>query len=195
MSKTSLFRWVGLGAIALLASCSSNLDTTRVPVSASSSMPGVSSGSAKNLTDRLERSLNRYRASIGREAIPRHPGLDALAREHCAFMARNRGKFTLGSANISHYGFEERALIAQRRYHMGNCAENVAGGVIQGGDIAAELTKAWTSSSGHRQNLKGKWHATGIGVYVASDGFVYATQIFAAKGQSRVAFYDHLRDF
>ncbi len=163
-------------------------------MSSSSAVPGEASRSSKGVADQLERSLNRYRSSIGKQAISRHAGLDALARRHCEFMARNRGKFTLGSENISHYGFEERALLAKRRFGMGNCAENVAGGVIRG-DIASQLTQAWTTSSKHVYNLKQDWHATGIGVYVASDGFVYATQIFATKGRSKMAFHDHLRDF
>lgn len=194
MKNTSLLRWVGFGAVAILASCASDLDTTRVPVSASAATPSGSAVSSKSVTDRLERALNDYRASVGQQPIARHPGLDALAREHCEFMARNRGKFTLGSENISHYGFEERALLAKRRFQMGNVAENVAGGFIKG-DIASQLANAWASSSKHVYNLKQKWHATGIGVYIAPDGYVYATQIFATKGQSRVAFYDHLRDF
>ena len=181
-----MFRWIGLGALGLLASCSSSLDTTRVPMSSSAASPGVPGSSSGAVTEELSRSLERYRASIGREAIPRHAGLDKLAREHCEFMARNRGKFNVSSANISHYGFESRAFAAQKMYGMGHCAENVAGGVIHG-DIAAELTKAWVGSSKHSYNIKQKWHATGLGVYVASDGFVYATQIFAMKEQSGMA--------
>lgn len=189
-----MFRWVGLGALGLLASCSSSLDTTRVPMSSTAGAPAASARSAGNVTDQLAQKLNQHRASIGRDPLPRHPGLDKMAREHCAFMARNRGKFSVHSKNISHYGFEQRAMMAQRAYGMGACAENVAGGFMQG-DIATQLTEAWVASSKHSNNLKQKWHATGIAVYVASDGFVYATQIFAMKGESRMAFYDNLRRF
>lgn len=176
-------------AALLLVSCGPQLDTARVPVVAAA--PGKSTAS---LTDRLEHSLNRYRASIGKSAIPRHAGLDKLAREHCVFMARNRGKFSLGSENISHYGFDGRTLIAQRRYGMESVAENVAGGVIRG-DIPSHLVKAWSASKDHSYNLRQSWAATGIGVYVADDGMVYATQIFATQGHSQMATMDRFRQF
>ena len=143
---------------------------------------------------RIKRLVPVEQNFVGREAIPRHPGLDKLAQRHCEFMARNRGKFTLDSANISHFGFEGRALVAQRRYKMAHCAENVAGGFIHG-DIAAELTQAWLKSSKHAYNLKQVWHATGLGVFVTSDGFVYATQFFATKDQSKTASHGRLGDF
>ncbi|MEM9236673.1 MAG: hypothetical protein AAGB14_07830, partial [Verrucomicrobiota bacterium] len=103
-------------------------------------------------------------------------------------------KFELGSANISHYGFEERTLHAQRRLGMSSVAENVAGGVIRG-DIASQLTGAWTGSKKHLYNLKQDWDATGIGVYVADDGMVYATQIFATKSNSQMQMVDRFRQF
>ncbi|MCH7225380.1 CAP domain-containing protein [Verrucomicrobiaceae bacterium E54] len=174
-----------VGSLALLASCSSSLDTTRIPMSASSGAAESSARSSSDMADRLERSLNEYRASIGKAPIPRHAGLDAMARRHCEFMARNRGKFSLGSDNISHFGFEERAMLAERRYGLGHCAENVAGGMIPG-NIPSELTKAWVGSSKHVYNLKHDWSATGIGVYVAPDGYVYATQIFGNKVHSEM---------
>lgn len=189
--KTSRFLLVSALA-ALFASCASDLDTHRVPVSAGTGAAPPHSGSG--LVAELEASLNDYRRSIGKDPIPRHAGLDRLAREHCKFMAEHRGEFTLGSENISHYGFEERAIYANKRYGMGNCAENVAGGQI-GGDVAGQLTKAWTQSSKHLYNLKGNWHATGLGVYVAPDGYVYAVQFFASKGHSGMGFYDHMREF
>lgn len=185
MNLLPVFRLATVGSFALLVSCSSSLDTARIPVSASSGAAESSAHSSSDVAGRLERSLNEYRASIGKAPIPRHAGLDALARRHCEFMAKNRGKFTLGSDNISHYGFEERAMLAEKRYGLGHCAENVAGGVIQG-DVASQLTKAWVGSSKHVYNLKHDWSATGIGVYVASDGFVYATQIFGNKIHSEM---------
>lgn len=185
MNTLRLSRLLVIGGFGLLASCSSSLDTSRIPVAASSGASESPAHSSSDMADRLERSLNAYRASIGKGPLQRHAGLDALARKHCEFMAKNRGKFSLGSDNISHYGFEERAMIAKQRYGMGHCAENVAGGMISG-NIPSELTKAWVGSSKHRFNLKHDWTATGIGVYVASDGYVYATQIFGTKVHSNM---------
>lgn len=194
VKNTGLLIIIGILGFLGLAACSSGLETSRVPVSASSGISGVLSPSEKTTTDRLEDALNRYRASIGRQPIPRHPGLDAMARRHCDFMARNRGKFSLGSKNISHYGFEERALLAKRRYGLGHCSENVAGGMIPG-DIPSRLVGAWTTASDHAYNLKQDWHATGIGIQIAADGYVYAVQIFATKGISKMGYYDRLREF
>lgn len=188
MKPASLFHGFVAGLVVLLASCASDLDTARVPMSAA-----VPSNST-SVVGKLERSINRYRQSIGKSAIPRNATLDRLAQQHCAFMAKNRGKFSLGSANISHYGFEERSLYAQRRLGMSGVAENVAGGVIKG-DIASQLTGAWTSSKEHHYNLKQNWDATGIGVYVADDGMVYATQIFAIKSNSHMQMVDQFRQF
>ena len=188
MKTTSLFYGFAAGVTMLLASCASNLDTTRVPMSA-----GAPS-SKSSVVGRLDHSLTEYRRSIGKAPIRRHAALDRMAHEHCVFMSKNRGKFSLGSANISHYGFEERSLLAQRQYGMASVAENVAGGVIKG-DVASQLTGAWTGSKKHLYNLKQKWDATGIGVYVADDGMVYATQIFATKANSHMVMADRFRQF
>jgi uncharacterized protein YkwD len=188
MKTTSLLYGVVAGLTVLLASCATNLDTTRVPMSA------ISPSNQTSVVGKLDHSLNNYRQSIGKAPIARNSALDRLAMEHCHFMAKNRGKFTLGSANISHYGFEERSLIAQRQYGMASVAENVAGGVIKG-DVAGQLTSAWTGSKKHLYNLKQDWDATGIGVYVADDGMVYATQIFATKANSQMQMVDRFRQF
>ncbi|MEP4076532.1 CAP domain-containing protein [Haloferula sp.] len=188
MKSTSLIYGFIAGVTVLLASCASNLDTTRVPMSTAA----VSNQSS--VVGKLDHSLNQYRRSIGKASIQRHAALDRLAQQHCMFMAKNRGKFTLGSANISHYGFEERSLLAQRQYGMTSMAENVAGGVIKG-DIANQLTGAWTGSKKHLYNLKQNWDVTGIGVYVADDGMVYATQLFANKNNSHMEMVDRFRQF
>lgn len=188
MNQTSLLRGLGAGIALLFASCASDLDTTRVPMAQATA--NASSGKTAQLHD----AINRYRASIGKKPLRRHKGLDAMAQHHCEFMAKNRGKFTLGSENISHYGFEERALLARQGYSMQNLAENVAGGVIQG-DPTSQLVNAWTTSKKHVVNLKGNWDATGIGVYRASDGMVYATQIFATENRSHLALTDRLNQF
>jgi uncharacterized protein YkwD len=188
MKITSLFYGFAGGITMLLASCASNLDTTRVPMSATVSPHQAS------VVGKLDDSITEYRRSIGRAPIQRHAALDRLAMDHCRFMAKNRGKFTLGSENISHYGFEERALLAQRQYGMSSVAENVAGGVIKG-DIPSQLTGAWTGSKKHVYNLKQNWDVTGMAVYIADDGMVYATQIFAMQSQSQMQMVDRFRQF
>lgn len=188
MNQTSLLRGLGAGIALLLASCASDLDTTTVPMSQSSS-----SGTS-NQVDQLHASINQYRKSVGKAPLRRHSGLDRLAQKHCEFMAKNRGKFTLGSENISHYGFEDRALYAQRAYSMQNVAENVAGGKIHG-NVSATLVKSWVESKKHIFNINGNWDVTGLGVYKAPDGMVYATQVFATQNRSHMALQDRMSPF
>lgn len=188
MNQTSLLRGLGAGIALLFASCASDLDTTTVPMSQLSA-PGKSSQATQ-----LHVSINQYRQSIGRAPLRRHAGLDRMAQSHCEFMARNRGKFTLGSENISHYGFEDRALRARHAYSMENVAENVAGGTIQG-NVSSTLVQSWANSKKHVFNLKGNWDATGVGVYVTPEGVVYATQLFATENRSHMALPTKLGSF
>jgi len=188
MKQTSLMRGIGASIVLLFASCASDLDTTKIPMANS-----TSSGKSDQVS-RVHDSINNYRRSIGKAPLRRHAGLDRMAQQHCEFMAKNRGKFTLGSANISHYGFEDRALAAQRAYSMQNVAENVAGGVIPG-DIPSTLVESWVNSKKHIFNVKGNWDATGIGVHIAPDGMVYATQLFATENRSHMALRDRMSSF
>lgn len=192
MSHTSLFKLIGAGLVMLFASCANDLDTTRVPMSASGSPGAVSTKG--NLKKQMHDSVNQYRASIGKKPLQSHAGLDRLAQAHCEFMAKNRGKFSLGSENITHYGFEERVLLAQRGYGMESLAENVAGGKVAG-NVASQMTTAWVNSKKHVYNLKQDWDASGMGVCVTDDGMVYATQIFATKNISSMTLTDQFRQF
>ncbi len=178
----------------LLASCGPQLSSTSVPMSTSA--PVSISRSDGSLAGTIHSGVNSYRVSSGREALNRHSGLDRLAQQHSEFMRQNRGKFQLSkSANISHYGFSERALAAQRMMNMSNVAENVATCSGTGNRAASTLVNAWIKSSGHKKNLQGKWDATGIGVVVDSDGTVFATQIFASENHSHMAMTDRMRQF
>lgn len=180
----------------LLASCGPQLSSTTVPMSSANapSLP-VPRGDG-SLAGKIHAGVNSYRSSIGREALPRHSGLDRMARQHSEFMRENRGKFKLGgSANISHYGFTERALAAQRLMGMSNVAENVATCNGRGDQSAPVLVNAWKASSGHAKSMKGKWDATGIGVVVDDDGTVFATQIFANRSHSHMTMTDRMRQF
>lgn len=145
-------------------------------------------------SDRLEAEINRYRRSIGKSPVPRHPGLDKMARDHCEFMAMNPGKFQLGSTMITHYGFESRVLRAQRQHGMDSVAENVAGGPDSPA-MAVRFVRAWAASRGHDFNLRQDWDATGIGVFITPDGNAYATQLFATRSRSHFQSTDRMRGF
>jgi len=158
-------------------------------------MSSAPSSADSSLAGKIHANVNHYRGSIGRKPLTRHSGLDRIAQAHSEFMMKNRGKFTVGGKNVSHYGFEERALTAQRLMSMQNLAENVAAGERMSGDAAGQLVNAWKSSSKHAYNMKQDWNATGIGVAVAADGSVFATQIFATKNDSHMALTDRFRSF
>ncbi|MGE9269235.1 MAG: CAP domain-containing protein, partial [Verrucomicrobiales bacterium] len=142
MKRSSQIRGLGAGLALLFASCASSIDTTRI------SMAKSVEGRSSHQVEELHAALNDFRRSIGEDPLPRHRGLDRMAQEHCEFMAKNQGKFSLGSENISHYGFESRVLMAQRAYQMDSVSENVAGGAIQG-NVAETLVKSWTKSKKH----------------------------------------------
>jgi uncharacterized protein YkwD len=192
MKKMCLTLVVAVVGGMLFSSCASSPETTRVAVSASN--PAATAKTPGNLDERLTASLNQYRQSIGKAPLPRHRGLDQMALDHCRFMAANRGKFKLGSDNITHYGFEERTLLAQRAHGMQTVAENVAGGYMQG-DLASGVTQAWVKSKGHEFNLRSDWDATGVAILVTEDGMVYATQIFATQNGSTMGTMDRFRQF
>lgn len=189
MKSSPILRLLNLALVVGLASCGPMLEPTTI----AAGDVKVTNQSGP-LADRLDRAISSYRSSIGKKPIRRDSNLDRMAEQHCKFMALNRGKFTLGSDNITHVGFNRRALMAQRMYGMENIAENVAGGVIAG-DIPTHLTKAWTASKNHSYNLRQDWSATGIGVAVMPDGMVYATQIFATKTQSQMSTVERFRQF
>lgn len=182
---------VAAGAL-LITSCGPHLESTSVPMSSSVS----SSRGDGSLAGSIHFQVNAHRGAAGRNHLPRHAGLDHLARQHSEFMLKNRGKFSVGdSSSLSHYGFEERAMAAQRLMGMSNVAENIA--TCSGGfnSSATTLVGAWKNSSGHARNMKGKWDVTGVGVAVAPDGTVFATQLFASENHSHMATGDRMRHF
>ena len=174
----------------LLASCGPKLDSTTVLMSS-----GPVLKSDGSLAGNIHAQVNAYRESKGKPALPRHAGLDRMAQQHSEFMRRNRGKFGGASGNLTHYGFEERALNAQRNMNMSNVAENVATCSGSYGSAANTLFNAWKGSSSHDKNIRGTWNATGIGVVVDDDGTVFATQLFASENHSPMAMSDRMRQF
>jgi uncharacterized protein YkwD len=188
--KTNFRSLARAGVIALLlASCGPHL----VNPSPTVSTP-VSSGDT-SLAGSIHSQVNSHRGALGKPSVRRHPGLDRLARQHSEFMRLNRGKFQGKTSNLSHYGFEERALAAQHHLGMSAVAENIA--TCSGGftSPASTLVEAWKKSSGHERNMRGQWDVTGIGVVVDSDGTVFATQIFASENRSHGALVDRMRQF
>lgn len=183
--------WSAIPTLAvLLAPCAPGLDSasTALPVATASAGHGRLAGS-------IHAQVNAYRQSLGKPALQRHAGLDRLAQQHAEFMRRNRGKFGKGNAgNITHLGFEERSMMAQRGFGMSDVGENV--GTCRGTTTpAGTLVEAWKKSKGHQMNLKGGWTQTGIGVVVDDDGTVFATQLFGNANNSHMSMTNRMRAF
>jgi len=182
--------FVAAAGAMLLASCGPKLETSMVMMSS-----GPVAKTDGSIAGNIHAQVNSYRQSKGKPALPRHAGLDRMAQQHSEFMRRNRGKFGGASGSLTHYGFEERALNAQRTMSMSNVAENVATCTGSYGSAANTLFGAWKGSSSHDKNIRGQWNATGIGVVVDSDGTVFATQLFASENHSHMAMSDRMRQF
>jgi uncharacterized protein YkwD len=177
-----------IGALASCAKPPAPVTTTRMPVSASLRPDG-------SVSSRLYQEVNSYRRSQGARELERHAGLDRLAQEHSEYLRQHRGTFTLQGKNVSHIGFEGRALIARERYQMQNVSENVAATSKVPGSITQRLVSLWVASKDHHQNMVDDWTYTGVGVVVDSDGMVFATQLFSTVGNSQMALRERFNQF
>ena len=189
--KKSTRLWSVIPALAvLLAPCAPGLEHK-----STATLPVATAPAGHRLGESIHAQVNAYRQSLGKPALQRHEGLDRLAQQHSEFMRRNRGKFGKGNArNLTHLGFEERTLMAQRGMRMNDVGENV--GSCRGAhQPAGTLVGAWKKSKGHHMNLKGSWTQTGIGVVVDDDGTVFATQLFGNINRSHQAMTNRMRAF
>jgi len=181
-------RLFGLLAAAALASCASPPESTRLPVAASI-QPDTS------ISGRVFEAVNSYRRSQGAGTLQRHAGLDRLAMKHSEYLRRNRGNFSLHGKNVSHHGFDGRALVARQNYQMMNISENVAAAYNPGASAPSVLVDLWRGSKDHRKNMTESWTHSGIGVVVDSDGTVFATQLFATRSYSQMAMRERMNQF
>lgn len=188
MKIHSITRMFGVVCAAALASCANPPESTRMPVSASM-RPDSSTSS------RLYQEVNSYRHSKGANELQRHPGLDRLAQEHCEYLRQNRGSFSLSGRNVSHFGFEGRALVARNLYQMENISENVAAANQPGGNAISALMGLWKGSKDHHKNMCDSWTHTGIGVVKDADGMVFATQLFSTVSHSQMSTRERFNRF
>lgn len=179
---------MSLVGLCVLPSCSNQPKSETLKVSATFS-------SDSSLSGRIHQEVNNYRVSKGAKSIPRHAGLDRLAQQHCIFLSQNRGKFGLYGKNVSHYGFEGRAIVAREKYQMGNVSENVAATSSGGSRSASSFVRLWTNSRDHEHNMRNKWDCTGVGSIVLADGTTIATQLFATHNPSHLTLTERFREF
>ena len=179
---------IAVASVGALASCATTPKTQKVSVS-TSLRPDSS------LTEQVFREVNSYRRSHGASDLQRHAGLDRLAQEHCQYLRQHRGEFGLYGKNVSHYGFDGRALMARRAYNMENISENVAAANHPGSNPGPTLVQLWAGSKGHESNMRSAWTCTGIGVVVDDDGTVFSTQLFATVGNSQMTTRERFNHF
>jgi len=148
-----------------------------------------------SMSGRVFDAVNDYRRGQGAEILQRHAGLDRLALKHSEYLSKNRGTFSIYGKNVSHHGFDGRALIARQNYSMLNVSENVAAAYNPGAATPSALLSLWRNSKDHNKNMTDDWTHTGVGVVVDSDGTVFATQLFATRSYSQMAFRERMNSF
>lgn len=188
MKKHLSLKVIAVVCVAGLASCAPPQQPTKLQVSASI-RPSPS------LSGQVFETVNSYRNSVGATTLQRHAGLDRLAQEHCEYLRQHRGTFTLHGKNVSHFGFEGRALAAREHYQMQNVSENVAAANYPGQRPAPVIVNLWAGSKGHEYNMRQSWTHTGVGVVTDSDGMVFATQLFATVNNSQLATRERFNRF
>jgi uncharacterized protein YkwD len=179
---------IAVACVGALASCATQPEITKMPMSAS--IRPDSSLSGRILTE-----VNSYRRNHGASDLQRHAGLDRLAQAHCEYLRQHKGEFGLYGKSVSHYGFEGRALAAREAYQMTSVSENVVAAFNPGSNPAPILVKLWSQSRDHEYNMRSPWTHTGIGVVVGSDGTVYSTQLFATVSNSLLSTRERFNRF
>lgn len=176
--KTQLFSFLlAVVGAACLMSCANKPAPITMPVSQTYETDS-------SLATQVFQQVNAFRAQQGATSLPRHAGLDRLAQKHCEYLRQHRGTFSLYGKNVSHIGFEGRALFARESYHMDNLGENVAAAKRSGANPAATLVGLWKDSKEHRHNMLNNWTCSGIAVVVDSDGMMFSTQLFATMNHN-----------
>ena len=112
--------------------------------------------------------INQYRTTHGLSALKMNDKITKEATQHSQDMASHRLAF-------GHQKFDERTKhLYQSISHANRIAENVAYNYKN----AADVVKNWLLSPGHRQNIRGNYNLTGIGVARDAQGRIYYTQMF-----------------
>lgn len=115
--------------------------------------------------------VNEYRAKKGLAPLVMNDTISEAALEHCKYMGNK-------TIRINHDGFEDRMHGLMKQLKPANgAAENVANGQKD----AREVVNMWIASPGHRENIEGNYHLSGIGIYKNKNGVLYFTHIFIKK--------------
>ncbi|MEM6343433.1 MAG: CAP domain-containing protein [Bacteroidota bacterium] len=117
---------------------------------------------------------NRYRKSVGLNALKVQPELNSIAQKHSQAMASGRRPF-------SHQGFDQRVeevkAYAKKDWRV---AENLYA-TFNTRKIGSQALKDWVASPGHKENLQGRFIFTGIGVARSKAGEYFITQLYVGR--------------
>ena len=108
-------------------------------------------GPSESHEEALLKKINEQRKRYGLKALVLDPLVQARARRHCSWMARNHSMV-----------------------HSADGAENIAMGY---GTIDSAVN-GWMNSSGHRANILGNYRTTGVAKYTSPSGTVFWCQQF-----------------
>ncbi|GHC50817.1 CAP domain-containing protein [Roseibacillus persicicus] len=172
---------LGIVGVALVAcSCSSSNVAVKQTETESSSLRA--SNSEERLALEIHNEVNRYRTGKGLSSLKFHAGLGRMSKKHSDYMRDNAGSFSVDGRLISHYGFDGRRTLADRKYRIESLSENVIASfdMGQGTDLAAKMVRGWLNSPNHKANLDSKWEQTGIGVSFDKEGRAFVTQTFGS---------------
>lgn len=150
----------------------SNFNLSSVQISVSTVVPELTR-EYKNIETRAFDLINYHRERVGAQKMEWSDIIAEEARKHSFNMATGRSE-------EGHDGFDRRIEIIRgviTNYNEG--AENIAWNYSS--DPAKQALDWWLTSEGHKTSLENDiYDLTGIGVYRASDGRYYVTQIFVS---------------
>ena len=112
--------------------------------------------------------INKYRITHGMSMLKMNNLITQEATAHSRDMAQHKMPF-------GHLKYEQRmGRLFKAIEHSNGGAENVAYNY----KTAEIVVKEWIKSPGHRQNIRGSYNLTGIGIARDERGRIYYTQMF-----------------
>lgn len=168
-----------VGVALVVCSCGSS----KVAVKQTEESPLRASNSEERLALEIHNEVNRYRQSQGLKSLRFHAGLGRMSKSHSDYMRDNAGSFSVDGKLISHYGFDGRRTLADRKYRIESLSENVIASFDMGQDtgLAAKMVRGWLRSPNHRANIHSKWALSGVGVSFDKEGRAFVTQSFGSN--------------
>lgn len=134
--------------------------------------------SAVALEAEAHRRINAHRRAEGLPPLAYDDRIAAAARRHSEAMAAGR-------APLGHGGFEARGNRIAEAIPWSEMAENVGFNTYPADRTVPEAVSGWLTSPGHRENIEGDYHLTGIGIARGAKGAWYYTQIFVKRSGTR----------